>query len=133
MTATVLDEPDILLGPGDTAPVYTQRLTWASGDPINLNSATGFIRVQLRSRKEAFFDIPMAPVAQPLPNDPNLGLITIDFSGHTSNFEAGENYDYRFILQLAGGRQASVPDGRLPDTGREFYLLRVAEDFVVVP
>ena len=133
-------KPDMMLGPGDTAPVYKVILRWPKkadgtpGDVVNVANATGIMRFQSRGRSVAFFDIPVTPVGTQEVGDPDEGKVTIDFEDSPGNIASGD-YIARAIMQLQDGRQVSIPNGRIagiPADLAEFFWLHVAADFTVV-
>ncbi len=132
--------PDIRLGPDDNAPIYDLELRGPNnpdgtpGDVADLTGTTCIFKCQISSGAEAAFTAPVSSIG-----DPTLGIVRLNFLAMFASvlpFVAGTDYLFRILVTFADGHRASYPNGPDPTAGDgrviDFYLLRVASDFVAV-
>lgn len=132
-------EPDIRLGPGDDAPIFELELRGPNdadgnlGPVPDLSSATCTFRCQRADGDEAEFT-----AGVPAAGSPTLGKVRLDFKAMFGvlPFVAATDYYFRIKVVFPDGHTGSYPNGPDPTTGDgrtiDFYLLRVAADFVTV-
>ncbi len=150
--------PDIVLGPGDTAPVtritlYEPDLADGSpGAPMNLQNGytagssfkTVVCRHQVRDASLAFVNRAviirqsLPPSAAGLSDGVNQGVIDIDWlASGGSVVPAPSDHNLRIIVTDSGGHQETFPNGEdepQPDGSNPAFLwLQVSRDFVIVP
>ncbi len=132
-----MSEPDMILGPGDTAPIHIVTLLLPDdqdgnpGDPMDLTGATVTCRNQLRNGSGTVAER-VVSIMQTAPTV-NRGMVAIDWSVSPGVPAAGADYFVRLKVIDAGGRQSSFPNGPdrvLPDgTNPAFLWLQVSRDF----
>jgi len=135
--------PDILLGPGDTAPLLEQILTAPNkpdgsiGDALDLTGASVVFKYQPRDASVA-----AAERSVGVNSDPTTGKTTLDWLATGGRLDAGGNatgldFNARYVVTYPSGHQLSIPNGLDAFFGeteiREFLWLRVAADFTPVP
>lgn len=132
-----MSEPDMILGPGDTAPVHVVTLFLPDdqdgnpGPAIDLTGATVTCRNQLRNGSGAVA-VRTASILQTSPTV-NRGVVAIDWTLGDGLPAPGHDYFVRLKVVDAGGRIQSFPNGpdrMLPDgTNPAFLWLQVSRDF----
>lgn len=132
-----MQQPDIFLGPGDTAPVFDVELRnpnledGSQGPVIDGTGGSAVFKIQRTDQTLA-----AETVSVPFISPASAGKVRLDFRVMLVTLAPGVDYNFRIIVTTQSGHQVTVPSG--PDLSQgggntsTFYLLRVAPDFVAV-
>jgi hypothetical protein len=95
--------PDIFFGEGDRAPVVTDTLIGADGEPIDLTGATVVMRFRLKDETDSQTSEAVDVVGDPADGE-------VEWTPATGR--AAGDYNANWVVTMSGGEQVTVPNDR---------------------